>query len=724
MLKSLFTPGGELDSLILANIDAVNADSIENTMLQLQNMGTRFMLAPNRKQVALWLKDRFESVGCPVTAIDSFQTHTTIFITDTYIDTVTWQYNVIATIPGHLNPEKISAVGGHYDCYTTNNPFLAAPGADDNASSVATIIELARVINSSGYSPNKTIRFLALGAEELMYYSSVSGARDYADKCALNQEDLQVYINNDMIANEPAADGWIVDYLVHDAEFWTTPLTVGLSGEYTAITPNVMVQGNFGADDLPFWQAGFQTGYFFEHNFCPYYHTENDVVANCNMEYCSEVARLNMALLLSVTEMPEPVESFVLHSTGEGGSLKAIWEPLDESDITEYRLQFGTAPDALTETVTTGDTTYLFPGLHPDTLYYASISAVNSRGNLSSAILRHARPAAVTLDQGILVISGSQEGLLDPPQEEIDSYYASLCTDFDHDLLDATAVEELRLEVIGKYSSLLLHIDNPDWPSSILPDHLDVLRNYLYLGGHLLFTGFRPARILETAVYPAIFKEGSFFYDCLKIKTSYNEAGRLFAGAYPVEGAWTPLYVDSLKMPIFNYHLPFVEVFEPAPDGAVPYRYDTEYDTLTSQGSYYGLPVGIHPAGPEKQTFTLGFPLYYMDSLQSKQLVFKVMADLFGEQYLDVEDRPGTPVPELTVYPNPAGNTVHFAFRTGLKGPAVIRVLDITGKEVHRMNSGQSQEMAWDTRHMPAGMYIYRAACNGHVESGKLILAR
>ena len=103
----------ELDSLILANLAAINPDSIKNTMLQLQNMGTRFMLAPDRKEVALWLQDRFESVGCEVTAIDSFLTHTTLTVNNIYYDTLTWQYNVSASLQGHMNPDKITLIGGH-----------------------------------------------------------------------------------------------------------------------------------------------------------------------------------------------------------------------------------------------------------------------------------------------------------------------------------------------------------------------------------------------------------------------------------------------------------------------------------------------------------------------------------------------------------------------------------------------------------------------------------
>jgi acetylornithine deacetylase/succinyl-diaminopimelate desuccinylase-like protein len=134
-----------IDSLIQLCTSKINPDSIKATMLQLQNFGTRFSLAPNHKEVALWLQNKFISMGYN-TVLDSFEliTHCTLNFchdTNTYM---TMQYNVVATKQGDVNPDREYIIGGHYDSYSTNNPLVYAPGADDDASGVAATIEIAR----------------------------------------------------------------------------------------------------------------------------------------------------------------------------------------------------------------------------------------------------------------------------------------------------------------------------------------------------------------------------------------------------------------------------------------------------------------------------------------------------------------------------------------------------------------------------------------------------
>ena len=50
---------------------------------------------------------------------------------------------------------------GHYDSFSTDDPMNIAPGADDDASGVAAAIEIARIINATGFEPNSTIKLAA-----------------------------------------------------------------------------------------------------------------------------------------------------------------------------------------------------------------------------------------------------------------------------------------------------------------------------------------------------------------------------------------------------------------------------------------------------------------------------------------------------------------------------------------------------------------------------------
>ena len=142
----------------------ISADTLESFVLWMQNMGTRFALSDNHRDVAVKIKNRFINMGYPDARLDSFE------ITKTYreISYQQWQYNVIASIEGTAYPDSVCIIGGHYDnILKTGDPFSIVPGANDNASGVAAAMEIARVMKKNGYLPRNTIQFIAFGSEEI-----------------------------------------------------------------------------------------------------------------------------------------------------------------------------------------------------------------------------------------------------------------------------------------------------------------------------------------------------------------------------------------------------------------------------------------------------------------------------------------------------------------------------------------------------------------------------
>jgi Zn-dependent M28 family amino/carboxypeptidase len=71
--------------------------------------------------------------------------------------------NIIAEIPGSVNPSRIIIIGAHYDT------IEETPGADDNASGIAGLLELYRLLSADRY--RKTIRFIAFTLEEPPFFS-------------------------------------------------------------------------------------------------------------------------------------------------------------------------------------------------------------------------------------------------------------------------------------------------------------------------------------------------------------------------------------------------------------------------------------------------------------------------------------------------------------------------------------------------------------------------
>lgn len=100
--------------------------------------------------------------------------------------------NIIAEIPGYAHPEDIVILGAHYD--TVEN----SPGADDNGSAIAGLLEIFRLLSTHRYK--KTIRFVAFTMEEPPHFSTENmGSMHYAAACKAKKENIELMICLEMI---------------------------------------------------------------------------------------------------------------------------------------------------------------------------------------------------------------------------------------------------------------------------------------------------------------------------------------------------------------------------------------------------------------------------------------------------------------------------------------------------------------------------------------------
>lgn len=89
------------------------------------------------------------------------------------------QKSVVMTIPGTTRASEVIVLGGHLDSINWKNVSHPAPGADDDASGIATLTEVARVLLAKDFRPARTIKLMAYGAEEVGLRGSLAIARDY-----------------------------------------------------------------------------------------------------------------------------------------------------------------------------------------------------------------------------------------------------------------------------------------------------------------------------------------------------------------------------------------------------------------------------------------------------------------------------------------------------------------------------------------------------------------
>ncbi len=111
------------------------------------------------------------------------------------------EINLEVTVPGASRPDEIIVVGAHYDTHPLT------PGADDNASGVAGVLELARMMVDT--APERTIRFVFFATEEPPWFNTVNmGSRAYAMRAREADDDIVVMISLETIgyfSDEPGS---------------------------------------------------------------------------------------------------------------------------------------------------------------------------------------------------------------------------------------------------------------------------------------------------------------------------------------------------------------------------------------------------------------------------------------------------------------------------------------------------------------------------------------
>lgn len=195
-----------------APAEMVSAAEIERTVGDLQSMGavdglgTRHYQTAGNVAAAEYLFRRLAAYGLDV------------WYEDFIADTGALALNVVGEIPGR-DPSKIFLLTAHFDSIAsdTNDPSLA-PGALDNGTGVATLLEVARVL--SGYQLPHPVHIVFLNAEE----AAMQGAAAFAAQAAREGRPYVAAMNidsvgsmaptNRLIVNADGASAWIQDVIV------------------------------------------------------------------------------------------------------------------------------------------------------------------------------------------------------------------------------------------------------------------------------------------------------------------------------------------------------------------------------------------------------------------------------------------------------------------------------------------------------------------------------
>ncbi len=223
--------------------------------------------------------------------------------------------NIEGTIAGAGNSQTL-IVGAHYDT-------VDCPGADDNASGVAGLIEIARFVKSKSLISNRTVRFVAFVNEEPPYFhSSDMGSLVYALDLAKRDERVYCMVCLEMLGyftDEPGSQqippplhlvfnhtrGDFIGFTSNTDSKDALKDIVGRFRNYAHIPseglagPSI-IPGLSYSDHWSFWQAGYKAVMVTDTAFMryPYYHTSEDTIDKLDfLRFTKVVSALSKTVL-------------------------------------------------------------------------------------------------------------------------------------------------------------------------------------------------------------------------------------------------------------------------------------------------------------------------------------------------------------------------------------------------------------------------------------------
>jgi len=356
----------------------VSLERLRADILTLQNFQTRYTTTPQCTAAGDFILGRFHQLGLAAEN-DPF-----------YFEGSKEGKNIVTVIPGKLTPEKIVLACAHYDS-TSNNPLVFAPGADDNASGTAAILELARILAAEEFS--FSIVLLCVSGEEQGLY----GSDHYARQARRDGAEIIAVVNLDMIAY-PGRQQRVLDVIVNRQSEWLADRFIAVAQPYIELRLDKVVDASLTwSDHSSFWDEGYAALCGIEDSENPYYHRTTDTVETLDLDFATEAVQASLATVAelaqlksnSAASMPTGLRAQSQVSYSLYNRLKTVflsWQANTEP-IAGYHVYRAEQSHGLYQCLTTqpvSATTFRDPFLDPDKTYFYVLTAVDPQGRQSN----------------------------------------------------------------------------------------------------------------------------------------------------------------------------------------------------------------------------------------------------------------------------------------------------------------------------------------------------
>ncbi|MEM7581855.1 MAG: M28 family peptidase [Acidobacteriota bacterium] len=200
-------------------------------------------------------------------------------------------FNVLATLTGSVRPDDLYIVGAHYDA-TSQSPGNAAPGAEDNASGCAGVLEMARIFTA--HPPEATVLFMCYSGEE----QGLFGSEDHASGLVSSGLDDQVraVLTMDMIGYTGDAD---LDCLLETSSSHSALADAFAAAAIDTDLRTVISFNPFGSDHVPYLNRGMPALLTIENDWDSYpcYHRTCDTETNVSLAMGGETLKMNVVAM-------------------------------------------------------------------------------------------------------------------------------------------------------------------------------------------------------------------------------------------------------------------------------------------------------------------------------------------------------------------------------------------------------------------------------------------
>src|SRR5687767_1491348 len=422
-------PRSKPDPEVARMIREISAKNIEASIRKLVSFGTRNTLSeqdnPTRGIGAArdWIFSEFQKISADCGNCLNVEEQSFLQPKASRIPEPTTLTNVIATLRGTTNPERVYVVSGHYDsmCTSPTDAKCDAPGANDDASGTAAVIELARVMSKRKF--DATIVFMTVPGEE----QGLLGAAYFAQQAVEKKTNIEAMFTNDIVggvttqknspnrnrvrvfsegvpSNETEAQAGTRRSVGGENDSASRQLARYIKEQSDRYLKNFRAWMIYrrdrylrGGDHIPFLERGFAAVRFTEADE-DYTHQHQNVRTEggvfygdtpefVDFEYTANVARVNLIALASLASAPAKPKNVSIVTTRLTNDTELKWDANTDADLAGYEIVWrDTTQPEWTDSVFVGNVmTFVMKSRSKDN-YFFGVRAVDRSGNKSPVV--------------------------------------------------------------------------------------------------------------------------------------------------------------------------------------------------------------------------------------------------------------------------------------------------------------------------------------------------